>query len=172
MGDRQNRIIETLKNSVLECLQKAAYECEHGRGPGMAGIKDLSHRLGLAPSIVNNIVGILQQEGRVELHGKMQGFGNTQYWKIVAGTSAIHDHDTMVLEYLRRAVKRDEEKGGGAIRGTDEIAAAIRIPTAILSRVLSRLHEDGKVEFLGKIEGCGNVNNWRIADYDAPAPRM
>jgi hypothetical protein len=84
----------------------------------------------------------------------------------------VTDNADRVLDYLRRAVKRDEEKGGAGIRGTDEVAAFLGVTAAVAKRLLDQLSDDGKVEFFGRIEGCGSVFHWRSIEQPAPAPGM
>jgi hypothetical protein len=76
-----------------------------------------------------------------------------------------------ILACLAHAKTRDEEKGiedSHGIRNSREMSDWIGnyvFPPEI-NRILQRMEEKGTVEGLGKIEGLGNANYWRL-----PVPR-
>jgi hypothetical protein len=72
-----------------------------------------------------------------------------------------------ILSCLEHAKKRDEEKGiqdNPGIRNSREMSDWIGnyvFPPEI-NRILQRMEANGAVEGLGKIEGLGNANYWRL----------
>jgi hypothetical protein len=69
-----------------------------------------------------------------------------------------------ILACLEHAAKRDEEKGGDGLRTSRDISDWIgnRVSPSEINRLLQKMEEKGVVEGLGKIEGLGNANHWRL----------
>jgi DNA-binding IclR family transcriptional regulator len=71
--------------------------------------------------------------------------------------------DRGILGYLKRAEVRDAEKGGAGLRNTREVAEQTGLGTAAARRHLAILEESGLIECAGKVEGCGQALQWRLA---------
>jgi len=155
-----DKIIEQLKRDVMQALQRSADDKQSAH----LGVSALARRLGLDANIVRNTLVLLQNEGKVEQDGKM--------WRANGYSMLPVANDETVIDYLTRSVSKDSEKGGDGIRGTDEVANYLGVPTAQALRILNRLCEDGKVDFFGAIEGCGSVHHWRIAEELTSKPKL
>lgn len=65
--------------------------------------------------------------------------------------------------YLQRAAKRDQEKGGGGLRSTREVADYFGLSLAAARRRLAALELAGLVECLGPAPEPGRPLLWRAA---------